>query len=115
MTTPLHIGRPVRPPAAGACSTPIAAGPVSESAVRHRAVEAVDLDRLAHDIAHAGISVLRRDHLDHLAHAARAVGVEPVLIEILVDTGQPDIARARAYGRIITKILNAAWAATPPP
>ena len=73
----------------------------------------VDFGRLAHDIARAGIDALTDDHLDLIERAAHAVGVVPVLIDILLDTGQPEVTRARAYGRITTKILNAAWAATP--
>lgn len=73
----------------------------------------VDFERLAHDIACAGIDALTDDHLDQIERAAHAVGVRPALIDILLDTSQAEVTRARAYGRITTKILNAAWAATP--
>jgi hypothetical protein len=73
----------------------------------------VDFERLAHDIARAGINALTDDHLDLIERSAHAVGVRPVLIDILLDSSQPEVARARAYGRITTKILNAAWAAPP--
>ena len=35
-----------------------------------------------------------------VAQAARAQGVSPVLVDILADPGQPEVARLRAFGRV---------------
>jgi hypothetical protein len=47
-----------------------------------------------------------------VAHSARAAGVSPVIIAILADPSEPEVARLRAFGRVTAAIAAAAPAAT---
>lgn len=113
MTTSLDTRPPIQPHPPDISSEASPNDTDAAPAAEHGGNASVDFERLAHDIAQAGINALTDDHLDLIERAAHAVGVRQVLIDILLDTDQPDVTRARAYGRITTKILNTAWAATP--
>lgn len=58
------------------------------------------LDHLAATIDREGLASVGPAALDRLAERARAVGVTPVLIDVLVDRDAPEAARNRAFGRI---------------
>lgn len=44
--------------------------------------------------------------LGPLAAAARASALSPVLVDVLLDTGAPPVARERALGRIVRGLLH---------
>ena len=48
----------------------------------------------------AGVDIQLRRFVRH----ARRRNVNPLLIDILADHHQPDVARQRAYGRILTEL-----------
>jgi hypothetical protein len=84
--------------------------PAAPSIARRDAAGFADLaDRLA---AH-GTRAVERD-LAHLVEHARRHRVTPVLLSILADTDQPDVARARAFGRIVAELEKARRAASHP-
>ena len=58
------------------------------------------LEGLATRVAVAGISATTPDALEALAQTAEAVGVSPVLVEVLVDPAQPPVARERAFSLV---------------
>jgi hypothetical protein len=41
-----------------------------------------------------------------LAHAARDLGVSQVLIDVMVDEAQPEVARIRAYARVSSAVAS---------
>lgn len=111
MATPLDTRTPTQPHAPDISSEATPNDTDATPPAQHGGNATVDVERLAHDIARAGINALTDDHLDLIERAAHAVGVRRVLVDILLDPEQPEVTRARAYGRITTRILNAAWAA----
>jgi hypothetical protein len=112
MTTPLDTRPPLEPHPPDLSSDATLDDTDVAPTAEHGDNGTVDFECLAHDIARAGMNALADDHLELIERAAHAVGVRQVLIDILLDTSQPEVTRARAYGRITTKILNAAWATT---
>ena len=64
---------------------------------------AVDLSTLAADLASGGLGGHDAD-LHAVVRAARARGVSPVLVDILADPDQPDVARLPAFGRIASSL-----------
>jgi hypothetical protein len=60
---------------------------------------AVDLSTLAADLATGGLAGHEAD-VHALVRTARARGASPVLVDILADRDQPEVARLRAFGRI---------------
>jgi hypothetical protein len=80
---------------------------------RHSTVPIDDADRdqsqpvpyaeLAHRVATHGPAGLQRE-LRCLIRDARRHGVTPLLVTILADPGQPDVARQRAFGRILAEL-----------
>jgi hypothetical protein len=82
-------------------------------AARHSTVPTDDADRdqsqpfpyaeLAHRLATHGPAGLQRE-LRRLIRDARRHGVTPLLVTILADPGQPDVARQRAFGRILAEL-----------
>lgn len=63
------------------------------------------LDRLAHDISAHGI----RHHdaeLRALADRAFRLGVNPTITAILADSGSPEVARERAFARVVGALGN---------
>jgi hypothetical protein len=87
-----------------------AASPVTSlMASRDRVGFAGLADRLATHRPHA----LERELARFVEHARRR-GVPPVLLSILDDPTQPDVARQRAFGRIMAELDNAGRAASNP-
>jgi len=41
-----------------------------------------------------------------LAHEARDLGVSELLVDLMVDEAQPEVARVRAYARVSVKVAN---------
>lgn len=58
------------------------------------------LEGLAHSVAVAGIAATSPETLEALAETAEAVGVSPVLVEVLVDPAEPVVARERAFSLV---------------
>ena len=58
------------------------------------------LEGLATSVAVAGISSTNPDALEALAETAQAVGVSPVVVDVLVDPAQPTVARERAFSLV---------------
>jgi hypothetical protein len=58
-----------------------------------------DLTELAWDLASAGFAG-RENAVRQVVRTARAQGLRPVLVDLLADPRQPDVARLRAFGRI---------------
>lgn len=56
-------------------------------------------ERMATD-GPAGVDIQLRRFVRH----ARRRNVDPLLLDILTDQSQPDVARQRAYGRIVTEL-----------
>jgi hypothetical protein len=57
-------------------------------------------------------AALERELAPFVEHARRR-GASPVLLSILGDPAQPDVARQRAFGRIVAELDNAGCAASP--
>jgi hypothetical protein len=82
-------------------------------ATRHSTVPTDDADRdqsqpfaydeLAHRLATHGPAGLQRELL-RLIRDARRHGVTPLLVTILADPREPDVARQRAFGRILAEL-----------
>ena len=47
-----------------------------------------------------------------VANSARAAGVSPVIVAILADPSEPEVARLRAFGRVAAALAATAPAAT---
>jgi hypothetical protein len=62
-----------------------------------------DLTRIANNIATHGISA-NETAVAMVVHRASTAGVDPVLLAVLSDTSQPEIARERAFGNIATAL-----------
>lgn len=62
-----------------------------------------DLDELAHRVAMEGLDAHTIAVIE-LAHAAHDLGVSQVLIDVLVDSAEPEPARLRALGRIASTL-----------
>ena len=60
---------------------------------------AVNLSILAADLAASGFAG-HDAAVRSIVHAARARGVSPVLVGILADASEPEVARLRAFGRV---------------
>ena len=58
------------------------------------------LEGLATSVAVAGISSTNPDAPEALAETAQAVGVSPVVVDVLVDPAQPTVARERAFSLV---------------
>jgi hypothetical protein len=70
------------------------------------------LDALAWAVAEDGVE----RHLDAvraLAHEALAAGASPVLVSALLDSGQPAVARQRAFAAVAAVVAEAETAAPP--
>jgi len=65
-----------------------------------------EITQVAHIIAIAGIAAVPYDQLLAIAAASVQCGASPVLAQIVADSNQPAVARARAYGRITTAFLT---------
>jgi hypothetical protein len=61
------------------------------------------LHRIASDIDSYGIATTETD-IATVVEDARVAGVDPVLLAVLSDTTQPEIARARAFGHVATAL-----------
>ena len=62
------------------------------------------LEGLAHRVYVAGIEATTPETLEALAETAEAVGVSPVLVEVLVDPREPVVARERAFSLVACAI-----------
>lgn len=65
------------------------------------------LEGLAHRVYVAGIEATTPETLEVLAETAEAVGVSPVLVEVLVDPSEPVVARERAFSLVACAISGA--------
>ncbi|HAN72196.1 MAG TPA: hypothetical protein DCQ36_11510 [Actinobacteria bacterium] len=69
---------------------------------------AAQIDRLIHTgevIAREGIPAADVDLL-LLAHDARDLGVEPILIDVMVDEDAPAVVRIRAFARVSSAMAH---------
>jgi hypothetical protein len=71
-----------------------------------------ELARIASDIDALGIAA-NETAVAMIVARARATGVDPVLLSVLADASQPEVIRARAFGR--TAIALTATGAPHPP
>jgi hypothetical protein len=44
--------------------------------------------------------------LRSVVRAARAAGVTPLLVDVLADPSEPEVARLRAFGRVATELAT---------
>ena len=65
------------------------------------------LERIAFDIDRFGINAVEFA-LDGVVDRARSADVSPVLVSVLADPSEPEIARARAFGMIATRVAGRA-------
>ncbi|TEX51926.1 MAG: hypothetical protein B7C55_03060 [Actinomycetales bacterium mxb001] len=65
------------------------------------------LEGLAHRVYVAGIEATTPETLEVLAETAEAVGVSPVLVEVLVDPSEPVVARERAFALVACAVSGA--------
>ena len=72
-----------------------------------------DLTRIASDIDRYGITA-NETAVTKVIGWAQAAGVDPVLLSVLFDGTQPEVARARAFGRIATALAAAGPAISDP-
>ncbi len=66
---------------------------------------------LARDLEHDGFQGHELS-IRQVARSARAAGVSSVLVDILSDPSEPEVARLRAFGRVAAALAAAAPAAT---
>ena len=69
------------------------------------ASQPIPLGDLAGRLAQNGAAALEAELARFVDHA-RTLGASPVLLSILADREQPDVARQRAFGRIVTEIAT---------
>ncbi|HSK98384.1 MAG TPA: hypothetical protein VK891_17285 [Euzebyales bacterium] len=62
-----------------------------------------ELARIASDVDVLGIAA-NETAIAMVVARARAAGVDPLLLSVLSDTAEPEIARARAFGRVATAL-----------
>jgi hypothetical protein len=65
-----------------------------------------ELARIAMDIDTLGVGANETAIALVVSHAD-AVGVAPALLSVLADASQPEVARARAFGRVATALVAA--------
>lgn len=68
-----------------------------------RAINSLDLERLAYCIAQDGIKSVE-DAVGSVVWRARVVGVRDPAVDVLGDTSQPEVARERAFGRVASRL-----------
>lgn len=61
---------------------------------------------VGHIIATDGIAAVPRDRILAIATASVERGASPVVAQVVLDSNQPDVVRARAYGRLATALLT---------
>ncbi|MFY9331814.1 MAG: hypothetical protein WAO41_09090 [Candidatus Nanopelagicales bacterium] len=64
-----------------------------------RTLTRLALQGLGQRVAESGITLNRAD-LGALASAAGSAGISPVLIDVMLDDTQPEVARLRAFERV---------------
>jgi hypothetical protein len=69
----------------------------------HDQSQPVPYAKLAERLATHGIGALQNE-LRRLIRDAHRHGVRPLLVTILADSAQPDVARQRAFGRILAEL-----------
>jgi hypothetical protein len=62
-------------------------------------MSSTDLSELAWELASAGFAG-RENAVRQVVRTSRTHGLDPVLVGILADAHQPEVARLRAFGRI---------------
>lgn len=65
---------------------------------------------LADQVAQGGISANPRG-ITELAETAQRLGVRPILVDILLDEAEPEVARIRAFTRVTCAVSRARWSA----
>jgi hypothetical protein len=65
-----------------------------------------DLHLLAQEIESHGL-VGHESAIDAVCRAARTAGLSPVLIDVLADPHQPEVARVRAFGMLTARLAGA--------
>ena len=65
------------------------------------------LEGLAHRVYVAGIEATSPQALEVLAETAEAVGVSPVLVDVLVDPSEPLVVRERAFSLVACAVSGA--------
>lgn len=68
-----------------------------------RAINTLDLERLAYCIADDGIESVE-DAIGDVVWRSRVIGVRDAALDVLGDTTQPQIVRQRAFGRIASRL-----------
>jgi hypothetical protein len=64
-----------------------------------------ELARIASDIDVLGVAA-NETAIAMVVARARSAGVDPVLLTVLSDTAEAEIARARAFGRVATALTT---------
>jgi hypothetical protein len=72
-----------------------------------------DLARIASDIDRHGIAA-NETAVTMMVERARTADVNPVLLSVLSDATQPEVARVRAFGKIATALAAARSATSDP-
>ena len=63
---------------------------------------------LSERVARGGISADPRG-ITELAETAQRLGIRPVLVDVLLDEAQPEVARLRAFTRVSCAVSKAHW------
>lgn len=74
----------------------------------------LDLHLLAQELEAHGF-VGHDTAIDAVSRSARAAGLSPVLIDVLTDPTQPEIARLRAFGMLASRLVNGPSRIVPEP
>ncbi len=64
-----------------------------------------DLHLLAQEIESHGL-VGHESAIDAVCRAARTAGLSPVLVDVLADPHQPEVARVRAFGMLTARLAG---------
>jgi hypothetical protein len=97
-STPEDKGMRIDPTAVAAPNSTVRA-----DGAEHHQSRPVPYAELADRLATHGPAALQGE-LRRLIRDARRHGVTPLLVSILADPAEPDVARQRAFGRIVTEL-----------
>lgn len=80
--------------------------PAVPSTVTDPSRDTLDLDGIATTVEHRGVAAVDPRHIVALIAHARAAGASQTLIDVLVGSSEPPVARVRAFGRIAAVLVS---------
>jgi hypothetical protein len=66
-------------------------------------IDDIEIDRLAWSVERTGLDG-QETVIDRVVERARPAGVNPVLVDVLADSNEPECARVRAFGRVALEL-----------